>query len=278
MGPEEIRAFLTDLAVRQGVSAATQNQAASALVFLYRDVLKKEVDLPGDVVRARSSQRMPTVLTPAETHQVLRELKGVHRLVVSLLYGSGLRLMEALRIRVKDMELERGQIMVRAGKGNQDRVTVLPHSLLEGMGAQMERVRGIFEEDLKQGGGYVTLPGALERKSPADGRAFPWQFLFPASRLTRDIHFGRLMRAHLHPSAIQRSVKRAVQRSGVPKRATCHTFRHSFATHLLEDGCNIRKVQELLGHKSVRTTMIYTHVLNRDGLGVRSPLDHLERW
>ncbi len=180
-------------------------------------------------------------------------------------------------MRVKDVELERGEILVRAGKGNRDRVTMLPQSLLEDVGAQVERVREIFTEDLKRGGGYVPLPGALERKSPADGRAFPWQYLFPASRGTQDHQSGRLMRIHLHPSAIQRCVKRAVRTSGIAKRATCHTFRHSFATHLLEDGYNIRTVQELLGHKSIRTTMIYTHVLNRDGLGVRSPLDRPEQ-
>ena len=208
---------------------------------------------------------------------MLRELRGVQRLVASLLYGSGLRLMEALRMRVKDVELERGEIMVRAGKGKRDRVTMLPQSLLEEVGAQVERVREIFEHDLKRGGGYVPLPGALERKSPADARAFPWQYLFPASRATQDPPSGRLMRMHLHPSAIQRGVKRAVRTSGIAKRATCHTFRHSFATHLLEDRYDIRTVQELLGHKSVHTTMIYTHVLNRDELGVRSPLDRPER-
>ncbi len=277
MGPEEISLFLTDLAVHQGVSAATQNQAASALVFLYREVLGRKLDLPRDVIRARKGKKLPVVLTPTETRRVLRELRGVQYLVASLLYGSGLRLMEALRMRVKDVEIERGEIIVRAGKGDRDRVTMLPKSLLEDIGAQVERVRGTFEDDLKRGGGYVTLPGALERKSPADARAFPWQYLFPASRMTRDPHSGRLMRIHLHPSAIQRGVKRAVRTSGIAKRATCHTFRHSFATHLLEDRYDIRTVQELLGHKSVRTTMIYTHVLNRDGLGVRSPLDRPER-
>ena len=276
MGPEEISRFLTDLAVRQGVSAATQNQAASALVFLYREVLGMALDLPRDVIRARKGQRMPVVLTRTETRRVLRELRGVQRLVASLIYGSGLRLMEALRMRIKDVEMERGEILIRGGKGNRDRVTILPRSLLEDVGAQMERVRETFTEDLKKGGGYVPLPGALERKSPSDGRAFAWQYLFPATRMTRDPRSGRPMRGHLHPSAIQRGVKRAVQKSGIPKRATCHTFRHSFATHLLEDRYDIRTVQELLGHKSVRTTMIYTHVLNRDGLGVRSPLDRPE--
>ena len=214
MGEEQISQFLTDLAVRGHVSAATQNQAASALIFLYRKVLSIPIETPGGVVRAKKPKKLPVVLTRREARAVLAQLRGVHQLVAALLYGSGLRLMEALRLRVKDVDLERGEIVVRGGKGGKDRMTMLPLALHGPMRAQVEQVRQIFTEDLKRGGGYVTLPDALERKSPADARALPWQFLFPASRVNRDAQTDRITRYHLHPTAIQRCVKDAVRAAG----------------------------------------------------------------
>ncbi|MFH1763167.1 MAG: integron integrase [Gemmatimonadota bacterium] len=277
MGVSEIRAFLTHLGVDEHVSSSTQNQAASALLFLYRKVLRVSLEDPGALPRPRGAERLPIVLTRREVQQILAQLDGQPHLIVSVLYGSGLRLMEALTLRVKDIELERREITVKAGKGRKDRVSMLPGILAQDVSEQMSRVRNIFEEDLKRGGGYVALPGALARKSPADARAFAWQYLFPARRSMMDPVTGRRTRHHLDPSAVQRAMKRAVRATGIPKRATCHTMRHSFASHLLEDGYDIRTVQELLGHGSVRTTMLYTHVLNRGGLGVLSPLDRISQ-
>jgi len=277
MGVAEIRAFLTHLAVEESVSASTQNQAASALLFLYRRVLRMSVDDLGTLPRPRGSKRLPVVLTRDEVMQVLAQLHGPPHLITSILYGSGLRLMEALTLRIKDVEVERREIMVRAGKGRKDRISMLPGRLVRDVSGQMNRVRTLFEEDLKRGGGFVPLPGAMARKAPTDGRSFAWQFLFPARRSTLNPETGRRTRYHLHPSAVQRVVKRAVTASGIHKRATCQTMRHSFATHLLEDGYDIRTVQELLGHTSVRTTMLYTHVLNRGGMAVLSPLDRITR-
>ena len=275
LGAGAIAEFLTDLAERRGVSASTQSQAASALIFLYEKVLGIRVGRADGVVRAKRSRRLPVVLTREEVREVLGHLAGTKRLVILLLYGSGLRLMECLRLRVKDLDLERCELRVRQGKGAKDRITMLPASIRDLLAHHLLVVKEQHDADQGAGGGYVVLPHALARKYPGAAREWAWQYVFPASRITRDPATGRGYRHHLHESAVQRAVKRAVRRAGIPKNATCHTFRHSFATHLLEDGYDIRTVQELLGHRDVSTTMIYTHVLNRGGLGVRSPADLL---
>jgi integron integrase len=265
--------FLTHLATKAGASPATQNQAASSLLFLYREVLKLPHDVPHGILRPRKRRRVPGVLTRDEVRQVLQELHGDARLVCSLLYGSGLRLLEALQLRIKDVLIERNELVVRAAKGGHERRTLLPQSLKSDVAAQITRVLEQHATDLELGRGWVELPNDLTRKYPNAGRDAVWQFLFPATRHHVHEASGQLRRHHLHESAVQRAVTAAVRRSGIRKRASCHTFRHSFATHLLEDGYDIRTIQELLGHRSVQTTMIYTHVLNKGGRGVRSPLD-----
>lgn len=275
MGAPEIEAFLTHLATKRAVAASTQNQAASALLFLYRHVLALDVERPRRIVRAKTPLRLPAVLTGEEVRAVLGQLRGTKRLVGILLYGSGMRLRECLRLRVKDMDFGRAEIVVREGKGAKDRVTVLPEVARTALTRHLGRVKEQYQRDVADGAGWVALPGALARKYPSAGREWPWQWVFPATRIHVDRETGRRRRHHLHESAVQRAVKEAARRSGIAKRATPHTFRHSFATHLLEAGYDIRTVQELLGHRSVRTTMIYTHVLNRGGLGVRSPADSL---
>jgi integron integrase len=273
LGHEEIRTFLSHLAVRRQVAASTQNQALAALLFLYRQVLG--VDLPpiGEVVRAKRPARLPVVLTRAEVTRVLAEMSGTPRLVAGLLYGSGLRLLEALRLRVKDVDFEMHQVTVREGKGQKDRRTMLPRQIEVGLREHLARVREQHRRDLRAGQGEVYLPFAYDRKNPAAAFSWEWRYLFPARSLSSDPRSGAVRRHHLAESTIQHSVRRAVRVAGISKPATCHTLRHSFATHLLEDGYDIRTVQELLGHSDVRTTMLYTHVLNRGGLAVRSPLD-----
>lgn len=274
MGEPEIGAFLSHLATDRNLSASSQNQAASALLFLYREVLgQKEMAWLQDVVRAKRPQRLPTVLTAEEVRLVLRELTGPNRLVASLLYGSGLRLLEGLTLRVKDVDLRRAEVTIRSGKGNRDRRTMLPRSLVDSVARQIDQVAAQHERDLREDRGWVELPFALDRKYPNAGRDLIWQWIFPATRWYRDAESGQVRRHHLHESVIQRAVRRAATQAGITRRVTCHTFRHSFATHLLENGYDIRTVQSLLGHQDVRTTMIYTHVLNKGGLGVRSPLD-----
>jgi len=273
MGEPEISSFLTDLATRQNVSASTQNQALGALLFLYREVLRRRIAWMDDVVRAKDPGRLPVVLTPIEVKLVMGHLKGDAWLVCMLLYGAGLRLREALELRVKDVDFGRREIRLRAGKGGKDRVTVLPEAVRDRLEAHLVRVERRHRKDLAWGGGAVELPGALDRKLPGAPKEWPWQWVFPATRTFRDEGTRELRRHHLDPSGIQRAFHAAVLASGIAKRATCHTLRHSFATHLLEGGADIRTVQELLGHSDVRTTMIYTHVLNRGGLGVRSPAD-----
>lgn len=277
MGEPEVVAFLSHLATERDVGRSTQNQAACALLFLYRDVLGRAIEPPTDVVRPRKPRRLPIVLTRQEVQAVLANLHGSRRLVPSLLYGSGLRLLEALQLRVKDVDLERRELTVRRGKGGHDRVTMLPESLRTHLHRQIQRVRAAHENDSNHGAGWATMPPALARKLPGAGRELQWQYVFPATRTQTDPRTGRRVRHHLHESAVQRAVKEAARHAGISKRATCHSFRHSFATHLLEDGYDIRTVQELLGHRDVKTTMIYTHVLNRGGHGVRSPLDALDR-
>ena len=245
------------------------------MLFLYKDVLATPIGQVDGVVRASTPPRLPVVLSRREVAAVMERLEGVSWIVASLLYGAGLRLLEALALRVKDIDLERRELTIRQGKGRKDRRTMLPEAARERLHGHLATVRGQHETDLAQGFGCVVLPDGLSRKYPNAPRQWPWQFVFPAARICRDPRWGGPTRFHLHESVIQRAVASAVRRSGVTKRASCHTFRHSFATHLLEAGYDIRTVQELLGHADVSTTMIYTHVLNRGGLGVRSPADTL---
>jgi len=274
MGAPEITAFLTHLAVEKHVAASTQTQALSAILFLYREVLQIGVDEPLDIVRAKKPERLPVVLTKDEVHSIFRQLSGDYLLMARLLYGSGLRLMECLRLRVKDLDFGQRQILVRDGKGMKDRVTMLPDQLREPLQAHLAVVRQLHQSDLAKGHGAVYLPFALDRKYPNANREWAWQYVFPSDRLSTDPRSpGVIRRHHADESGLQKAVREAVRASGITKNATCHTFRHSFATHLLEAGYDIRTVQELLGHADVRTTMIYTHVLNRGGLAVRSPLD-----
>lgn len=275
MAEPEINAFLTHLAVEAKVSASTQNQALSALLFLYRHVLNREVGELEDIVRARRPRRLPTVLTQEEVRQVLDRLSGDKRLIVALLYGSGLRLIECLRLRVQDIDLNRHEILVRDGKGSQDRLTMLPTSLAKPLKEHLRRVHDIHRRDLGDGWGRVELPNAIGRKYVNAATDWRWQWVFPQANRWRNRQTGEQGRHHMDPSVVQKEVTQAVRTAGLTKRATCHTFRHSFATHLLADGYDIRTIQELLGHKDVRTTMIYTHVLNRGGKGVRSPIDYL---
>lgn len=275
MGEAEVSRFLTWLAVERRVSSNTQSQALSAILFLYRDVLRQEVGWVQNVVRARPSRHLPVVLTRREVRDVLEKLSGAPWLVAALLYGSGLRLLEGLRLRVKDIDFGSNQITVRSGKGRKDRITMLPAGLKDTLRRHLESVRLQHEQDTARGGGWVELPQAIERKYPNAARELAWQWVFPATRSYVDPATGHRRRHHLHESAVQRAVHFAVRRTHLTKPATCHTFRHCFATHLLEDGYDIRTVQELLGHRDVGTTMIYTHVLNRGGRGVISPADRV---
>jgi len=273
LGTRHVAVFLTHLATHDGVSASTQNQALNALLFLYSQVLGRELEAMGGFVRAHKPRRLPVVLTAAEVRAVLEQLERSSRLVAMLLYGSGPRLLECLELRVKDVDFDQKEIRLRQGKGRKDRVTPLPEACVPKLREHLGRVRALFETDLREGYGGVLLPAALARKYPNAGREWGWQWLFPAGRRFRDSAAGVERRHHVHETAIQRAVKRAVGAAGLAKPAGCHTLRHSFATHLLANGYDIRTVQELLGHRDVKTTMIYTHVLNRGGRGVRSPLD-----
>jgi integron integrase len=275
MGEPEINAFLTHLAVNCKVAASTQNQALSALLFLYRHVLKQELGNIGEVIRARKPKRLPVVMTREEVRAVLGQLAGMKWLMVKLIYGSGMRLMECLCLRVQDIDFAANQITVRDGKGRQDRVTMLPESVKAPLQEHLKRVRGIHERDLADGYGKVFMPYALARKYPSGPTEWRWQFVFPQEHRWVNKETGEQGRHHLDETIVQKAVGKAVRKAGLTKRIGCHTFRHSFATHLLEDGYDIRTVQELLGHKDVKTTMIYTHVLNRGGKGVRSPADSL---
>ena len=273
MGAQEIRNFLTHLAVHDQVAASTQNVALQALVFLYRAVLKQDFPALGDIERAKRSRQVPVVFTREEVSGVLAQLKGMPSLMASLLYGAGLRLMECVRLRVKDIDFASHQLTVHDGKGAQDRVTMLPQSVEPALQQHLERVKLLHQADLLEGFGEVYLPYAFAHKDPGAGKSWAWQYVFPASRRSRDPRSGMERRHHLSETVLQKAVKEAIQRASLHKRGSCHTFRHSFATHLIEDGYDIRTVQELLGHKDVSTTMIYTHVLHRGGKGVRSPLD-----
>jgi integron integrase len=275
MGETEIAQFLSSLASDSHVSASTQNQALNAILFLYNQVLGKDIGYISGVVRAKRPARLPVVLSRQEVKLVLSFLSGTEWIMVTLLYGAGLRLMECMRLRVKDIDFSVNEITVRSGKGDKDRRTMLPALVKEPLQKHLQRVRRIYEEDLKSGFNGVSLPYALERKYPNAAKEWGWQWLFPASKLYVDRLSGARKKHHLHESVLQKAVKDAVRKAGLSKPAMCHSFRHSFATHLLEDGYDIRTVQELLGHKDVSTTMIYTHVLNRGGRGVNSPADRL---
>ncbi len=275
MAEPEINAFLTHLAIKEKVSASTQNQALSALLFLYRHVLGRTIGDLGDVIRARKPTRLPVVMTREEVKAVLGHMDGDKWLMASLMYGAGLRLMECLRLRVQDVDFDRHEITVRDGKGAKDRRTMLPALLKSPLRDHLRRVKAIHERDLANGWGRVLMPDALDRKYPNAPADWRWQWVFPQEHRWKNARTGEEGRHHVHETILQRAVKEAVRRAGIVKHVGCHTFRHSFATHLLEAGYDIRTIQELLGHKDLTTTMIYTHVLNRGGHGVRSPVDAL---
>lgn len=272
-GAAEISRFLSYLAKERNVAASTQNQALSALLFLYREVLDKPIDWLDDVERAKKPLRLPVVFNKVEARAVLNQLRGEMWLMASLLYGAGLRLMEAIRLRVKDLDFSKSEIIVREGKGNKDRVSVLPKALASPLEQHLMRVKAIHEMDIREGFGKVYLPFALARKYPNANREWCWQYVFPASKRSVDPRSGQIQRHHIAESALQKAVKAAIRRAGINKPGSCHTLRHSFATHMLESGYDLRTIQELLGHQSVETTQIYTHVLNKGGRGVKSPLD-----
>lgn len=274
MAENEIREFLTHLAVEKNVAASTQNQALNAILFLYKEVLQKDLKEISGVVWAKRPPKLPVVFTREEVNRLLENLQGTYKLIAGLLYGSGLRLLECLRLRVKDIDFSKNQITVRDGKGSSDRVTMLPESIKSHLQLHLRKVKVLHEEDLHEGFGEVYLPYALAQKYPNAPREWAWQYVFPAAKRSLDPCSGKERRHHASETSVQKAVKTAIYKAGIHKNGSCHTLRHSFATHLLEGGYDIRTVQELLGHKDVKTTMIYTHVLNRGGKGVKSPLDH----
>jgi integron integrase len=273
LGAKEVSAFVSHLAVNRNVASSTQNQALSALLFLYREVLDLPIGWVEDVERAKRPKRLPVVFTREEVRAVLSHMRAETWLMASLLYGSGLRLMECVRLRVKDVDFAQFQITVREGKGDKDRITMLPPSLVEHLRRQLERAKALHEMDVREGFGHVYLPYALARKYPNADREWGWQYVFPARQRSVDPRSGREQRHHIAETALQKAVRAAVKGAGITKLGSCHTLRHSFATHLLEAGYDIRTIQELLGHADVQTTMIYTHVLNKGGKGVKSPLE-----
>jgi integron integrase len=273
LNKEEISKFLSYLAIQRKVAASTQNQALAAILFLYRDVLNKPFGWLEDVERAKRPARIPTVLSKKEALSIIQCLEGTKWIMVSLLYGSGLRLMECIRLRVKDIDFAQNRIIVRDAKGRKDRTTILPHKLKEALNQHLKKIKMLHEQDLKEGFGSVYLPYALEKKYPNASCEWIWQFVFPSSKRSSDPLTGAIRRHHVNEASLQRSVSAAIRMAGINKAASCHTFRHSFATHLLECGCDIRTVQELLGHKDLNTTMIYTHVLRKDIPSIKSPID-----
>ncbi len=276
MGKVEIDAFLSHLATNLRVSASTQNQAFNAILFLYREVLDQPIEGKIEAVRAKRHPRLPVVMTQEEVQQVFAEMKGTHLLMAKLLYGGGLRLMECVRLRVKDLDFDRGLMMIRAGKGDKDRATLFPRAIHAELRAHLQKVKQLHEQDLANGGGEVYLPPALSRKYTGAAREFRWQYVFPSKNVSTDPRTKVERRHHVLESGLQKAVKVAVDRAKILKQVSCHTFRHCFATHLLENGVNIRVVQELMGHADVKTTEIYTHVMQKDLRAVVSPLDHLE--
>ncbi len=277
MGAPEAQAFLSWLATERNVAAATQNQALSAILFLYKQVLGVELPWLAGMVRAKRPVRLPVVLSEAEVRGLLAQLTGVKWLMASLLYGAGLRQAECLRLRIKDVDFAYRQVVVRGGKGGKDRVTMLPENTVQPLQSHLGRVRALHRRDLAEGYGEVTLPDALARKYPRAGRQWGWQFVFPSGVRSADPDSGVIRRHHVYPDTVHRAVAGAARAAGIIKPVSCHTLRHSFATHLLQAGQDIRTVQELLGHSDVSTTMIYTHVMNRGARGVKSPLDRLEQ-
>ena len=275
MGAEEVTAFLSWLATSRKVSAATQNQALAGILFMYRDVLHVELPWLDSIVRAKRSQNLPVVLSPNEVGNLLSEMAGLNRLMALVMYGTGLRLLECCRLRIKDIDFERNQITVRKGKGNVDRITLLPQATKNQLEEQMWLVRKQHIDDLRRGAGWVLLNTSLARKYPNAGKEIGWQWIFPGTRVITEKNSGLKFRHHIHESVLQRAVKSAAVKAGIFKKVTTHTLRHSFATHLLENGYDIRTIQKLLGHKDIRTTMIYTHVLEKGPMGVRSPADRL---
>lgn len=275
MGPKEVESFLTHLATEGQVSASTQNQALSALLFLYREIFALDLPWMDNVIRAKKPQRLPTVLSKNEVMQILKRMDGTYSLMATLLYGTGMRLMECCRLRVKDIDFERGEIMIRDGKGAKDRVTVLPETLMQPLVQHLDKRRVLYEDDRAKDMAEVFLPDALARKYPNAAQDWAWQYVFHAGSYSTDPRSGRQRRHHIDEKLLQRAMKKAVIAANISKPATPHTLRHSFATHLLQSGYDIRTVQELLGHSDVSTTMIYTHVLNKGGRGVVSPLDQL---
>jgi len=275
MGAVEINQFLSHLALKENVAASTQNQALCAIIFLYKNVLDREVGEIDNIVWAKKPKKLPVVFTKTEVKTVIKQLSGVKWIMANLLYGAGLRLMECLRLRVQDIDFEYNQIIIRDAKGQKDRVTVLPEIVKEALEKHLEKVKRLHEKDLVQGFGEVYLPYALERKYTNANKQWKWQYIFPSEKLSIDPRSGKKRRHHLDESVLQRTVKEAIRQAGINKNGNCHTFRHSFATHLLEDGYDIRTVQELLGHEDVSTTMVYTHVMKKGGLGVKSPADKL---
>lgn len=275
MGETEIRQFINHLAVHKKLAASTQNQALCAILFLYKEVLDIELDNIDKIRWAKKAKRLPVVFSRNEVKQILEKLSGVYKLMVMLMYGSGLRMKECMQLRIKDIDLENKQIIVRAGKGNKDRYTILPKLIEEELKRHINSVKTIHKKDIAEGCGSVYLPYALDRKYPNAGKKIGWQFLFPSKNLSVDPDSGLMRRHHLHERTLQRKVKKAISAAGIQKHGGCHTFRHSFATHLLEDGVNVRAVQELLGHKKLETTMVYTHVMNKSKAGIESPADRL---
>lgn len=275
MREAEVTAFLKHLAVERRVSAKTQNQALNAIVFLYKQVLSIKLGEFGPIPRGQETKYLPAVFTQSEVHKLLSFLIGTHRLLAELLYGTGMRLMEGLRLRVKDIDIERNVITVKGGKGDKDRVTMLPQKTKPLLESHLIQVKSLFQRDMAKGQGGASIPPALERKYPNLSRAWGWQYVFPSHSLSKDPYTGQIRRHHLHESVLQRAVKLSLKEAAINKHAGVHTLRHSFATHLLESGTDIRTVQELLGHKHLQTTMIYTHVLNRPGVSVKSPLDQM---
>ena len=273
MGAAEIREFLSHLAVQKNVAASTQKQALNAIMFMYIQVYERNIGDIGKFIRPKKPEKVPTVFSREEAKKVISHLEGRHWLIVNILYGSGLRLIECLRLRIKDIDFAYNQIVVRAGKGEKDRCTMLPQKLKEPLTFHLTNVKQLHKQFLKKGYGTVELPYALAKKYPNAEKEWKWQYVFPADRVSKDPRSGAVRRHHLHESSVQKAVKTAIRKAGIQKHASCHTFRHSFATHLLEAGYDIRTVQELLGHKNLETTMIYTHVLNKGGKGVKSPLD-----
>ncbi|MFH1675050.1 MAG: integron integrase [Pseudomonadota bacterium] len=276
MGKREVEAFLSHLATNRNVAVSTQRQALNALIFLYRHVLDKPIDGLIEPVRAKRHRRPPVVMTQSEVQRVLSYIHGTHLLMAQLMYGSGLRLMECVRLRIKDLDFEKSLIYARAAKGGKDRTTIFPVSIQATIRAQVEKVRRLHDEDISRGYGEVYIPEALARKYPAAAKDFRWQYVFPAKKISTDPRTGKVRRHHVLESGLQKAVKTAVYRAGITKWVTCHTFRHSFATHMLENGVNIRVVQELMGHADVKTTEIYTHVMEKDITAVASPLDALQ--